>query len=255
MKFLFSFLLLAQCQLSFAQTPADTTVSLNAGEYALSYWHNGIRLVSEPIRWKKKNWIMFGATAAITAGLTTVDADINKPFKRWYDNNADFGKAGGFAGSVPVMVGGGLVTFGIAKIIKNRNLQNFAMDNLQAQIFTGGLTFVTKYAFGRARPNDLRGANYWDGPIKANNFQSFFSGHSSLAFSTATMVFLHSHKKPWVGVASYGIASAISISRMQNQKHWASDVFLGAVTGWAVSNFVYQQNEKQRAAKKLKMVL
>lgn len=251
MKPIFSFLLLLQFHWAFAQNTTDST----NGGYFKSYWQNGLQFVTQPTRWKGKDWGIFGSSVAITAGLTLLDEDINKPFARWNAKSQSFGKAGAFAGSTPVAVGSTLLTLGIATVIKNPKLKAFALDNLQAQIFTGAFTFGVKNLFGRARPVNGRGAHYWDGPFKSNRFESFFSGHSSVSFSTATMIFLHSKKKLWVGLLSYGVATGIGLSRMQYQKHWASDVFMGAVSGWAVSSFIYHQNDKRRTAKQLKQVL
>jgi len=39
--------------------------------------------------------------------------------------------------------------------------------------------------------------------------------------------------KPWVGVLSYGIATGVALSRLNDDKHWASDVFIGAALGFA----------------------
>ncbi|MEO7310522.1 MAG: phosphatase PAP2 family protein [Chitinophagaceae bacterium] len=255
MKYVFASILLIQLQAASCQVAADSIPVTTAGEYFKSYWTNGIRFVSQPARWKGKDWAIFGGSVAITAGLTRIDEDINKPFARWNAKGTGFGKAGDFIGSTPVALGSTLVTLGIASIVKNHRLQNFALDNLQAQVFTGAFTFAVKNLFGRARPSNGLGANYWDGPFKSNKFESFFSGHTSVAFSTATMIFLHSNKKPWVGLLSYGVATGIGISRMQYQMHWASDVLMGAVCGWAVSSFIYHQNEKNRMAPKARPVM
>ena len=70
------------------------------------------------------------------------------------------------------------------------------------------------------------------------------------------MIFLHSHKKWWVGVLSFGGATAVGLSRMQQQKHWSSDVAMGAIMGTAISSWVYHQQEKRRAIKtRIKTVL
>lgn len=221
-------------------------VAFTTGQYLKSYWDNGLDLVQRPLHWKGKDWTIFGASVGLTAGLTLVDDDINKPFKTWYDKGTGFGKAGSFIGSTPVMVGGTLLTLGIGAWIKDPKLKQFAMDNLQAQVFTGAFTYATKVMFGRARPFQGRGAHYWDGPFGPNGFESFFSGHTSLAFTTANMIYLHSRRQWWVALLSYGGATAIGISRMQYQRHWASDVLMGAVCGWAVSTFVYNKNKQKR---------
>ncbi|MES2777040.1 MAG: phosphatase PAP2 family protein [Bacteroidota bacterium] len=255
MKYFFCLLLSWQVQFSFAQQPTDSTTVSNEGGYFKSYWDNGLRFVTQPARWKGGDWAIFGGSVALTAGLTFIDEDINKPFARWNAKDQSFGKGGSLAGSTPVAVGSTLVTLGIASIIKNPRLKAFALDNLQAQIFTGAFTFGVKNLFGRARPVNGRGANYWDGPFKSNQFESFFSGHASVSFSTATMIYLHSKKKLWVGLLSYGIATGIGISRMHYQKHWASDVLMGAVSGWAVSSFIFHQNEKRRITRKMKVIM
>ena len=60
----------------------------------------------------------------------------------------------------------------------------------------------------------------------------------------------------WVGILGFGAATAVGVSRMQQQKHWSSDVVMGAIVGTAVSSFVYKQQEKRRAAKsKLRPIL
>ena len=255
MKYFLSLLLLLQVQWGLAQNTTDSDSTSGDGGYLKSYWDNGRQFVTQPARWKGKDWAIFGTSVAVTAGLTLIDEDINKPFAKWNARDNAFGKAGAFAGSTPVAVGSTLLTLGIATVIKNPKLKSFALDNMQAQIFTGAFTFGVKNVFGRARPFNGRGANYWDGPFKANRFESFFSGHTSVSFSTATMIYLHSNKKLWVGLLSYGMATGIGISRMQYQKHWASDVLMGAVSGWAVSSFIYHQNEKKRNGKQKKVIV
>lgn len=62
---------------------------------------------------------------------------------------------------------------------------------------------------------------------------SFPSGHTATAFMTATM--LHKEygltQSPWYSVGAYSVASATAVSRMINNKHWLSDVMVGAGIG------------------------
>lgn len=62
---------------------------------------------------------------------------------------------------------------------------------------------------------------------------SFPSGHTATAFMTATM--LHKEygltQSPWYSVGAYSIATATAVSRMLNNKHWLSDVMVGAGVG------------------------
>lgn len=69
-------------------------------------------------------------------------------------------------------------------------------------------------------------------PDGSNN-RSFPSGHAATAFMTATMM----HKEygltrsPWYSVGAYSVATATAIGRMLNNKHWFSDVMVGAGIG------------------------
>jgi membrane-associated phospholipid phosphatase len=138
------------------------------------------------------------------------------------------------------------LALGAGAIAHSKPLINFGLDNLQAQIFTSGITLFVKELTHRARPEEGEGAYKWYGPFKGSGNESFFSGHTSLSFCTATMIFLHSHKKWWVGVLGYTMATGIGVSRMQKEKHWASDVIVGATVGTAVASFVYRQQQKRR---------
>lgn len=64
------------------------------------------------------------------------------------------------------------------------------------------------------------------------NRHSFPSGHTATAFMTATMLTKeYGHLSPWVGVGAYSLATATGLMRVANNKHWISDVMVGAGIG------------------------
>lgn len=68
-------------------------------------------------------------------------------------------------------------------------------------------------------------------PDGSNN-RSFPSGHTATAFMCATMM----HKEygnisPWYSVGAYSVAALTGMSRILNNKHWISDVLVGAGIG------------------------
>jgi membrane-associated phospholipid phosphatase len=71
---------------------------------------------------------------------------------------------------------------------------------------------------------------------------SFPSGHSIGAFSIATVIANRYHHHRWVPIAAYGFATAISLSRVTTSAHFPSDVFLGAVLGYAIAKFQVLQH-------------
>lgn len=113
---------------------------------------------------------------------------------------------------------------------------------LLASLVTGGIKIVA----GRARPevdvNNPRDFQLFRG-IQGSAFQSFPSGHTSSAFAFATTI--SSELARWqpgtrwtVGPVMYTGAALVGISRMYNNKHWASDVIAGAAIGTFVGTKV-----------------
>jgi len=73
-----------------------------------------------------------------------------------------------------------------------------------------------------------------------SDYLSFPSSHTALAFASAT--FLHEEYKDqsiWYGVAGYSVATASGVLRMLNNKHWMSDVLVGAGIGILTTKITY----------------
>lgn len=244
-------ILIALSATGILQPATAQTTKLDTATYLQSYWYNGVDLLKAPFHFSKEQWITTGGTVLFAGAMITLDEPINLAMQRWTSDGAQrFGEIGAVVGGAPFQLGisGGAMLVGAAS--KNKGLINFGLDNLQAQAFTGGVTLIVKNLFHRARPYSGEGAYSWYGPFNGWGNDSYYSGHTALAFSTATMIFLHSKKKWWVGVLSFGAATAVGLSRMQQQKHWASDVVMGAVMGTVISGWVYKKQEQRRAAKK-----
>ncbi len=72
-----------------------------------------------------------------------------------------------------------------------------------------------KKGIGRTRPN--------------GGLYSYPSGHTSSSFATAAVVY--EHFGPIFGVPAFLGATYIGLSRLQGNKHYASDVIAGAALG------------------------
>lgn len=106
---------------------------------------------------------------------------------------------------------------------------------------SGVVTFVLKQAFGRARPavspDDPRDWEWGRGFGKLDgDFLSMPSGHATAAFAFATSVSKHvarvapEHAR-WVAVTTYGSAVLTAYARIYKDRHWLSDVTVGAGIG------------------------
>ena len=68
---------------------------------------------------------------------------------------------------------------------------------------------------------------------------SFPSGHAGSAFAVAS-VFAETYgeQNPWVPWVVYPIAAGTSLSRIDDDRHWLSDVFLGGAIGYFTGKMV-----------------
>ena len=94
---------------------------------------------------------------------------------------------------------------------------------LVSDAFSAGLMAAAvnslKYSFRVMRP---------DGSTR----NSFPSGHTATAFMTATMLHKeYGHRSPWYSIGAYTAATLTGLSRQMNNKHWLSDVLVGAGIG------------------------
>lgn len=99
-------------------------------------------------------------------------------------------------------------------------------DALSAAIVVGTVKGI-KHTAGVERPD-------------ASDNKSFPSGHTALAFATATMLYEeYGHLSPWVGFGSYALAATTGAMRVAGHHHWASDVLTGAGIGVVATELGY----------------
>jgi len=121
----------------------------------------------------------------------------------------------------------------VALIEKDDDLLKNALYVGVAVGVDGVLTYSLKHFVGRPRPY----VTYSDIiPYTTETSNSFPSGHTSLAFTTATALSLK-YPKWYVIVPSYLWACSVGYSRMNLGMHYPSDVLAGALLG-AGSAFV-----------------
>ncbi len=93
---------------------------------------------------------------------------------------------------------------------------------------------VLKLATQRERPLEHDGdGSFWQGG------SSFPSQHAVAAWSVAEVV---SEEYPYTitRVLSYGMATAISVTRVTGRRHFSSDVFVGGALGWYFGRHVFR---------------
>jgi hypothetical protein len=123
-------------------------------------------------------------------------------------------RVGETVGGARAQMATALATYAIGRFTSPR-MAGIGADLIRAQILTQTLTVSFKSAVGRTRPD---GTQY-----------SFPSGHSATTFATATVLQRHLGWK--AGIPAYAVASYVAASRIQDKRHFLSDVTFGAALG------------------------
>lgn len=108
---------------------------------------------------------------------------------------------------------------------------------LEASIAASLINQTVKFAVGRQRPF----VHFADParPADVDDNLSFFSGHTTLAFAITTSAGMVAHARnysiePVVWAGGYALAATTGYLRIAADKHYASDVVVGAIVGTGV---------------------
>ncbi len=97
-------------------------------------------------------------------------------------------------------------------------------------ILAGVVTGSLKIILGRARPtnqDDNYNFQYFE---LDDEYNSFPSGHTTIAFAISSVVAGRVNRW-WAYVGAYGLSASTAYARMYKNRHWFSDVLLGAAIG------------------------
>lgn len=130
-----------------------------------------------------------------------------------------------FAQYAPLVATWGLHAAGVEG---QSSWKRLAVSNAVSALIVAGITNSLKYTVRERRPDET-----------AKN--SFPSGHTATAFMAATI--LHKEygqtQSPWYSVAGYSMATATAVGRILNNRHWVTDVLVGAGVGIIATDLGY----------------
>jgi len=124
----------------------------------------------------------------------------------------------------------GTVTLGLVAgglLSGNANLTRSGGRLAATLALAGATTTLAKLALGRPRPNESLDV---DGYSPFSGQDAMPSGHTSVAFAMATALADDIHR-PWATVGLYTLATGVGWSRINDNRHWLTDVVGGAALG------------------------
>ena len=132
--------------------------------------------------------------------------------------------------TIPMALGA-TASIGIASLIRHDNeMLRSAIYIGASQVVDVALTYSLKYSINRMRPYDAYPLLIQNAATE--NSPSMPSGHTSLAFATATSLTLQ-YPHWYVATPAYLWACSVGYSRMNLGVHYPSDVVAGAALGVA----------------------
>lgn len=127
----------------------------------------------------------------------------------------------------------------ISGVEGRHNLPNQLALLIKSELLMTAVVYSLKYTVGEARPD-------------TGQKNSFPSGHTAQAFTAATFLSKeYGHKSIWIGIGAYTAASTVGVFRMLNNRHWVSDVFVGAGIGILSTELIYFTHKNRWGKKKL----
>lgn len=229
------FILLILSQNSFAQNDFDFK----------QFYNEGGNLYKQPVNWNAGEWLIAGGIAASTFLIMHVDEDVREAALKnpKYKNNliTEFGRYWGEP-YVSLPIGIFFLAYGISQ--DNEANKRLGFEITQSFFYSILTTQIIKISLGRARPFTDEGAFSFNPPeLLSNRNWSMPSGHTTIAFSFSTVLAENADKSIWK-VLAYVPAFLTAGSRVYQDRHWASDVFLGAVIGYSTAKFLTELHNK-----------
>ena len=150
--------------------------------------------------------------------------------------------------AVPISIATPIIIYSVGLIQKDSTVKKQAIFIGQTFLVNAFITTALKHTINRKRPFET----YSDIEQATSSLgKSFPSGHTSLAFATATSLSV-AYPKWYVIAPSFVWAGAVGYSRMHLGVHYPSDVFAGAIIGSGSAYLSYKANKwinKKRSRK------
>lgn len=178
---------------------------------------------------RRSTWVILGIGAAAAAAAYPLDDNIHDHFES-SDSGNGFFAAGQWIGNTYVQAGTAIGLYVVGRYAlphadgqpRTNKVSHLGFDMLRALIVSQTLTQAVKHTVRRDRPT--------------GECCAFPSGHASAAFATAAVLERHlGYRASW---PMFVVASYVAASRINDNRHFLSDVLFGAsmgiASGWTV---------------------
>ena len=185
------------------------------------------------VRFEDTTWLV--PLSGFTAGLFVTDSDVSRHLShdpKTINHYNRLSNAG-----VAALVGGAGSMWLLSHYNHKEHWQETGVLSGEAALHSLLMTEAFKYSFRRERPYQGDGAGQFFQP----GGTSFPSAHSAVAWSVASVI-AHEYHGPLTKILAYGAAGLVSYWRIRAEKHFSSDVLMGALLGQLAAHKVYTKH-------------
>jgi membrane-associated phospholipid phosphatase len=215
---------------------------LHLKNYVISGFKDAKDIIISPFQWKTSQWAVTGSTILLAALAYTQDERINQ-YTLDHKKNAvtligDYIAEPWGRGIYPLGIMGGMFLYG--SFSSRCEYEYKAMKGIKTFVLAAAAVSIPKYLIQRHGPfeNDPPDHSIFEGPQGDFSHTSFPSGHTTMAFAMSTFIAHEFKDKKWVSPLVYSLAMLTAMQRVYDNRHWASDVVVGAALGYGVAKVV-----------------
>ncbi len=203
-------------------------------DFSPNIFKDSARILSSPIDWEENDWLRFGLMVGSGYFLFKNDEKIrNWVLSHKNQTSDDISHLVKYLGNGYFLTGLLGSVYLIGEISNENSFRKTAVLGFESLLISGAIVHGIKIISGRMRPSASEKANQFY-PFHFNSkYYSFPSGHSAAAFAIAAVITEQSESLI-VDVVVLTLASLVALSRVNDNLHWTSDVFLGSAIGYFV---------------------
>ena len=212
--------------------------------------------VARPAHWKGRDYAKLGGVLGGAGLLMIGDYSIKQVFlaNRQHFWTSVTNEIEPFGNAYSPYIVGGMYLAGV--ISGNRNLEHSSLMTAKSLVISTLVYVTAKSILRRGRPTYYDTPFSYEPPFSMDKkHTSFPSGHMLTVTSVATsLAEIYGKDHPWVPWVTYSIAGLTGVTRLYQNRHWSSDVWIGASLGYFVTKGVYRHQRQMEHKKALKAI-
>lgn len=234
---------------SFVQHPvyAEDSVSEHKfnKEFLSNFKDDFVNVIESPGHWSSKDIL----SLSIIIGTGTLLYAVDQDFQDWFQDNRSptSDDISGFVSPLGKGLFLGLLAgslYASGEIFDRDDLRKTALLSLESWLTSGVIVLGLKFVTGRARPGVGEGCYAFHPFSFKSSYNSFPSGDAASAFAVAATIADQSDSFS-IDFLVYSLATLVGIYRIHDNKHWASDVFVGSSIGYFVGKKISDLRRRQ----------